>query len=112
MNVTVNIISGCTKVDQLMHAADLFESFKRYGRCWAVELGVDRDRFKPASLINQLKALLEERGETVTAIWINVWPHINYVDWTVKACSDGQKWMILETYLQAFGVNRPASSGT
>lgn len=111
MQVTINVISGSKQLDQLMRAADLFEEFKRFGLTWAVEMDVERDRFKPEQTVQQLKALLEERGEVVTAIWINIWPHINYVDWSVKAFSTGEKWCILRDYLNAFGVKQPTTDG-
>lgn len=101
---TYNVISGEKTLDALMHAADLFEGFKRLGDNWSFQT----DSQEPEELIPRLKWHLEDSGQTVTAIWCAERPGCHYVDWSVKAVSTGQKWFMLEQYLKQFGITQPA----
>lgn len=102
---TINVISGDRAVDSFMHAADMFEKFKRLGNCWSMEVECD----DPQRVVDRLvEAYKEVNTEVLTASWCAERPECRWVDWSVKAVSDGQRWFMLEPYLKQFGIMQPA----
>ena len=110
--ITLNVISGDLQMDKFLHAADLYEAFKRYGEIWSIELETDAE---PKAMLDKLHAALtgnKENPQAVTAIWVANEPAVNYVDWSLKAFGDGRRWIPLDAYLRAFGVVRPVNQQT
>lgn len=86
-----------------MHAADLFENFKRLGNNWSIEVECE----DPQRYIDSLRDVIEKDGtQILTAIWCAQRPECCWIDWTIKAVSNGQQWFMLEPYLKQFGVTR------
>jgi peptidase E len=101
MVMNVNIIAGDRRKDSFMHAADMFESFKRYGEKFCIEYekgNLDQE------FIVKLKDLFEKNGYVVTALWLAEDPKVHYVDWNVKLVSNGKTFFVLEECLNQFGV--------
>lgn len=98
---TINVISGDRALDRLMHAADLFESFKRLGNCWSVEV----ECVDPKTVVDRLVGSFDGQNDQIlTAVWCAERPEVRWIDWSVKAVSNGQQWFVLETYLKQFGI--------
>jgi hypothetical protein len=114
--MNINIIAGDRRKDSFMHAADMFESFKRYGEKFCIEYGSSlqnsflslspkKDKPDP-DFIMRLKDLFEKNGFVVTALWVVEDPKVHYVDWSVKLVSNGTTFFVLEDYLKQVGVHQ------
>jgi hypothetical protein len=105
--VTINVIAGSKSMDDLFHAADIFEPFKHFGENISFEYFLEKS-LPNLDFIARLKNGFEKSGDFVTAIWLAEMPDVNYVDWSVKAVSNGKKWFLLEPYLAQFKIIRKA----
>lgn len=105
--VTVNIIVGDRFQDEFMHRADVFEPFKHLGNIFSLEMEGEGE--VDQRLVDSMKRILE-REYFVTAIWVASNPKLRYVDWSVKAISDGEKWGLLAPYLKMFGIEQEEPS--
>jgi len=99
----INIIVGEKRMNDFLHAADIFEPFKQYGEVLSMEFELTKSKPNLAFLI-RFKEQLEKHGDVVTALWFARTPEIHYVDWSVKVTSDGKKWAVLKDYLKQFGI--------
>jgi hypothetical protein len=88
-------------MDQIMHAADLFETFKVYATIKVVELTL-----KPGTTdkkgVEDLIKISEAYGDRVVAAFIPGRPDGAFVDKSVKAISDGKKWCVLDPVLKYY----------
>lgn len=105
--ISINLIAGDKQKDAFMHAADMFEAFKRYGEIMCIE-DYELQKSEPdLAFLERFKKLLEDANYIVTAIWIAQMPEVNIIDWSVKVFSDGHKWAVMDDYLKNFGIIRP-----
>jgi hypothetical protein len=102
---TINVIMGLKVMDDLMHATGVFESFKRFGEHQVIEYEMQKSE-PDLDFITRFKESAEKEGYIITAIWVGENPQVNLVDWSIKAISDGQKWSMLEPYLNHFGIQK------
>ena len=115
MKIEVVLIKGNKKLDDMMHAFDVFESFKRL--CWPITLELtfaremDKTKLVPtpkeidkANLIATLKEGVEKMGEEfVVAAFIPGEKEGAWVDESVKAISNGKSWAMIDKVLQSYG---------
>lgn len=101
MKTQVVVISGDGKMDHMMHAFDVFESFKRYALIQTYEVeGIDT---APSVITSAMKSAAEKIGHGVVAVFIPGVAEGAYLDTTVKVISDGSKWGMLRDVLVAYG---------
>lgn len=95
------LISGNRQMDDMLHRFDVFESFKIYATIQTIELTL-----KPGTTdekgVEDLVKIIEMGGDRVVAAFIPGRPDGAYVDKSVKAISDGQKWCMLDKVLEAY----------
>lgn len=83
-----------------MQSADVFERFKVFATASKFTVN-DLPADKIPDYRERLKRILETEGERVTAILFKDFPEHNYVDNTVKAISDGERWCLLADAIKA-----------
>ncbi len=106
MKQTVVVISGEKRLDDFMHAADVFESFKAVAKVTAYELDTN-EKWDPVHTIKCLKEAAENTGQRVVAIFYPGNPAGAYLDTTVKCISDGQQWGMLDKVLAYYNYVSP-----
>ncbi len=99
--LTCILIAGNRQMDWIMHAADLFESFKAYATINKIELTLKPDTSDQKG-IEDLIRISEAGGDRVVAAFIPGRPDGAYVDKTVRVISDGKKWCLLDKVLEAY----------
>jgi hypothetical protein len=105
--VVVNILAGKNYMDHFMHAFGMFESFKRYAQATSLEFTLEGSEPDYHVMLGAARKALDEKGYITSAVWIASKPEVNYVDWSVKVVSSGDKWGVLEDYLKQFGISKP-----
>lgn len=105
MTTEINMMVCSATHDRLMHAADMFEPFKRLNQNLCVEFEFEKSEPNLEYLV-RLRKVFEGAGYLVTALWFAKNPEIHYVDWSVKVVSSGKQWMILDDYLKQFKITR------
>lgn len=101
VDVIIVAIHGDKAMDDIMHAADLFEAFRVYGV--AVTYAINAMNPDLARLITVIKEGLEKQGQRVSAIFSPGNPEGAWIDETVKVLSDGKRWCLLKDALSANG---------
>lgn len=101
MKQRVVVIAGDSKLDDMMHAMDVFESFKRLAKVTTYELSVN-EKFDPIKTVQALKEALEKTGQRVVAIFYPGESIGAYLDSTVECISDGNKWAMLDKVLKYY----------
>ena len=99
--LTCILIAGNRQMDQMMHAAGVFESFKVYATINKIELTLKPDTTDQKGVEDLIK-ISEAVGDRVVAAFIPGRPDGAYVDKSVKAISDGKKWCMLDKVLEAY----------
>lgn len=104
---TCVVIAGKKVVDDMMHAADMFEPFKALGTPHKVTVTL-----KPGGsterAMDTVKQGFEHEGFRVSAIFLPGSLTGFWRDPTVKTISDGKKWAVLDTVLAAYGYESVA----
>lgn len=107
MKVYVDIIHGDKKVDQFMHACDVFEAFKVLGEHNSLEVegdGIDLD-----NLCENIKNSYEKSGRIVSFVAIKrvgatyTNEYKNYIRPGTAAISTGHQWGMLHKILSGLG---------
>ena len=99
---TVNIIAGDKQQDAFMHAADVFEPFKRLGQALSIEF--EDDHVPCIENLQKIKDTMEKGGYVVSSLWYPQKPELNIIDWNIKVISNGEKWCMHHDYLKQFGI--------
>lgn len=114
---TLSLLSGDARLDRLMHAADVFEPFKRLvdaderglPRVTRLEVTFEAGRGTEADLKETVKTIRDTAdGIRVIAVWFDGGPA--WRDETCKIVSTGRAWVQLDAVLLAAGF--PGSAGS
>ena len=97
-------ISGDKKMDDIMHAFDVFEPYKAFAVVEQFELTLKPGTTADNAMEDMVR-ILTECNRRVVAVFIPGRPH-GYRDESVKAISDGKKWCMLDKVLDAHGYTR------
>jgi hypothetical protein len=109
--ITLDAIYGDAKVNEFMHAADVFENFKQYAILNEVEMDVtfgDDEIERAENTINILKDALEKSGQNVVFIAIKTIDNVrrtmkNYLKENVSVISTGEQWVMFSELLKKLG---------
>jgi hypothetical protein len=104
--VTIHVISGSKQMDSMMHAFDVFESSKRLAarKTYKLAFKGEMDLSDRQKAVQAFKLAAEQTGDQIVAVWIEGDPETAFIDSTVQAISDGNKWQLLHPVLEAFGA--------
>ena len=100
MKTQIIFIAGDKTMDHMMHAADVFEPFKVFATIQAYELTL-KPGVSVAEAISRVCKATEQQFRIVAA-FVPGNPEGAFLDKTVKAISDGQKWCLLEPILKHY----------
>lgn len=85
-----------------MQDADVFEHFKVLANIY--EIGVVlKPGVTKTDALSEIRALLEQKGQRVVAIFMPNESDGAWRDKSVKVVSDGHKWFMLEKFLETAG---------
>lgn len=113
MIIVLDAIFGDARIDQFMHACDVFEPFKRIGKCNTIEV-VTKKRIglvKQRNLVSGVANALEANGMVVSFIAIRsidgekVEKSANYISPGVSVISDGKRCARLSDILSFHGYS-------
>jgi hypothetical protein len=111
--LTVVVLAGPKKIDQFIHACDVFEPSK----CLATPQGFDVS-FKGEATPQVKQKVVEGFRKTaesvddsrVVAVFIPGDPESAFIDTSVKVISDGHHWTLLSDFLRAYRIILPDES--
>jgi hypothetical protein len=101
------VIAGERRLTEFMQRADMFEPFKVLAHIY--ELSAETTPKSDAEgkgfldALAECRSTLEQDGIRVVACFIPNEPQGAYVDHTVKVISDGEKFLLLDDALKAYG---------
>ena len=102
--MTVVVIAGDRKQDEFMHAADMFEPFKRLASIHRVTVTFKPDALRyPCKIVPLLKQAFEERGMIVVAAFVPGELSGAWIDINVKCISSGTNWVMFDQLLASLG---------
>lgn len=96
------IISGDARMDEMVHAFDVFESWKAFASIDAIEIDMIDDLSIADALISVRKAYVKS-GLRVVALFVPNDSTGAWVDESVRAISNGRKWLMLDLVLKRYG---------
>jgi len=107
--VTLLVLMGDAMSDRMMHAADMFESFKALvdvneggrPRITEIALTLNREPTDLPKIVREMKTALEWCDKRVTALWVEGHPETLWVDPAIKVISSGYNWGKLSQWLAA-----------
>lgn len=99
------IIAGDARMDEMVHAFDVFESWKVFASIDAIEIDMIDDLSIADALISVRKAYVKA-GLRVVAVFVPNDFTGAWVDESVRAISDGRKWSMLDAVLNRYGFVR------
>lgn len=95
-------LAGEKRLDDFMHAADVFEPSKRLVNVYTFKTTSENKN----GLLLRYKDALEKTGLRVVAVFVLGDPENAWVDNTVKMISNGQTWRMLSEFLDACNFNK------
>lgn len=105
------LIAGDEVMDGLLHAADVFESFKVFAQIHEEDIEL-KPGISHGLALAVLKREAEKKGMRVVAAFVPHCAEGTYLDPTVRAISDGKKWVMLDKVLEAYGYKGPDEGAT
>jgi hypothetical protein len=100
------MVSGDRQTDEIMHRADLFESFKAFASVEVLEVTL-KPNTKHDKAVRDVVYAYTQCGRRVVAAFIPDCPDGAYLDSSVKVISDGRKWCMLDKVLEAYRWVQP-----
>lgn len=96
------LLSYDSKVDNFMHAADVFEPSRRLVSQKVFSFVMNKDN--PESVVENFKKAAEQMGQRVVACFIIGEPRGMFVDTTCQTISTGTHWGLLADFLRGYGI--------
>ncbi len=106
---SVWIVGGDAKKDQIMHDADMFESFKALIDLQPIiyDVTLEEGRTVEGVFPKFVKLIQSHKEYRAICIFIPGTSHI-WKDETVKVVSDGKSWVMFDEYLKSLVIETPA----
>lgn len=101
--LTLVLLSGSRRIDDFMHARDVFESFRALAEPMVFNLKVTKGA-KSERIVACAREAAEKHGHRVVAAFIVGVRKGVFVDKSVRVISSGQRWCLLRDFLSAWGV--------